>query len=434
MENFAYLFERFPSFNQTFCSREVEEMIRQGMEPLVLSIRGVQEQTAADFPAEPKVHYLPPPAELESEAKKLREQHLLPARMSRLLGGWGESGDKMRVYEAAHLGPILKQRGVRHVHVHFAGIAARTAFWIRKFYGIGFSFTGHANDIFLETDFAVSLGHMVEAARFVVTPSDFSREWLAAKFPKHAPKIFGVYNGIRVEKFKTARRESPGALKIVSVGRYVEKKGFCHLIEACRLLKARKIPVHCEIVGDGPLREELAAQIARHDLGGTVLLAGPRSQAELIPLLADSGVFVLPCVREEGGGMDNLPTVIMEAMAAGLPVVSTGVAGVPEMILDGRTGWIVPEKDPAALADAIARVARTPDLARQCAERGQQRAAELFSVEITVRRLKRLLVRFGGVRPGPRAFEWDPALKRRLFERWTGLNFGGGISHRCDGR
>ena len=435
MENFAYLFERFPSFNQTFCLREVEEIIRQGMEPLVLSIRDPQEQTAADFPEEPKVHYLPSPAELESEAKKLRERHGLPARMSRLLGRWGESGDKMRVYEAAHLGPLLKERGIRHVHVHFAGIAARTAFWIRKFYGIGFSFTGHANDIFRETDFAVSLGHMVEAARFVVTPSDFSREWLAAKFPKQAPKIFGVYNGIHVEKFKTARRDScsSGALKILSVGRYVEKKGFCHLIEACRLLKERKIPVHCEIVGEGPLQEELAAQIARHDLGGAVVLAGPRSQAELVPLFAGSDLFVLPCVREAEGGMDNLPTVIMEAMAAGLPVVSTSVAGVPEMIVDGQTGWIIPEKDPAALADAIAGVARMPDLARQCAERGQQRAVELFSAEITVRRLKRLLVRFGGVRPGSQAMKWDPALKKRLFERWTGLNFGGGISHRCDG-
>ncbi len=428
MNTFAYLFERFPSFNQTFCSREVEEMIRQGMNPLVVSIRSEKEGTGHDYPAEfaRAVHHLPSPEEMESEAKKLREERRLPGPMGRALGRWGARGDKMRVYEAANLGPLLKARGVRHVHAHFAGIAARTAYWLNRFYGIGYSFTGHANDIFRETDFPVSLANLVEDARFVATASDFSRDWLAQKFPRQAKKIFGVYNGIHVGKFASTASRAGGG--ILTVGRYVEKKGFAHLIEACRILKERGVPFHCDIVGEGPLQESLAAQIDAAGLAGRVVLAGPRSQAELLPLYAASGLFVLPCVREAGGGMDNLPTVIMEAMAAGLPVISTPIAGVPEMIVEGRTGWVVPEKDPAALAGAIARALSTPDLAATCGEQGRLRAAELFSIETTARRLKHLLVRLGDVRPGSDALKQDALLKKRLFRRPAILLHASGLA------
>ncbi len=434
--SFAYLFERFPSFNQTFVSREVEEMARQGMDPLVISIRSAQERTANAFPpalAE-KVLYLPAPEALEAGARKQREEHRLPWRMSRLLGRWGEAGDKMRVYEAAWLGPLLRERGIRHVHAHFAGIAARTAYWIEELYGIGFSFTGHANDIFRDAGFAVSLEKMIAAARFVVTASNFSRDWLVGKFPGRAAKIYGVYNGIDVGKFRPASRQArgDGPLKILSVGRYVEKKGFGYLMEACRLLADKGVPFHCEIVGEGPMQEELEARIAALRLEGKVVLAGPRSQAELIPLFASSDLFVLPCVRETEGGMDNLPTVIMEAMAAGLPVLSTNVAGVPEMIVDGRSGWIVPEKAPIALAETIFRIAGAPESAARCGEEGRLRALELFSSAITVRKLKHLLLRFARVRPGPEAFDQDPAMRRRLFQRWTGLDLGSAIPYSCD--
>src|ERR1700722_16877577 len=125
--SFAYLFERFPSFTQTFCFREVEEMFRQRMEPLVISIRSDREPAPCDFAASlaGKVEYLPPPKDVEADAKRRRQERTLPGRISRALGGWGEAGDKSRVYEAIDLGPRLKQRKVPHIHAHFAGIASR---------------------------------------------------------------------------------------------------------------------------------------------------------------------------------------------------------------------------------------------------------------------------------------------------------------------
>ena len=420
--SFAYLFERFPSYTQTFCSREVEEMARQGMAPWIVSIRSDPESKPSDFPAslQAQVHYLPPSAELEAEAKQLRAGHRLPRGIATVLGRWGDKGDKMRAYEAIHLGPLLKERGIRHVHAHFAGMAARTAFWLDRFFGVTFSLTGHANDIFCEQHFPVSLGQLVTVARLVITETEFSRDWLASRFPKHGGKIFRVYNGIDVGKFAADAEKAP-YFNIISVGRYIEKKGFEFLIQACRILDEQGVEFHCEIFGEGPLRQSLEEQIGRSGLQGRVVLAGPRSQAELIPLLASASVFVLPCVREKEGGMDNLPTVIVEAMSAGLPVISTSVAGVPEMITDGETGWIVSERDAPATARAIACLAHDRKLALRFGAEARTRASQAFSISTTVRRLKHLLVGYGRVSPPVEAVAADPDLKKRRLARITGI-------------
>src|SRR5215210_5133404 len=163
MASFAYLFERFPSFTQTFCYREVQEMFRQRMDPLVFSIREMDEGTESEVPADlrERICYFPQGEQLTAKVRALRAEHKIPSRVWEIFSGWGDRGDKTRLYEAAWLGPVLKRRGVRHVHVHFAGIAARAAYWMKKFWDISYSFTGHANDIFCETDFPVSLADLV---------------------------------------------------------------------------------------------------------------------------------------------------------------------------------------------------------------------------------------------------------------------------------
>src|SRR5207249_4785872 len=206
--------------------------------------------------------------------------------------------------EAAWLGLELRRLGIRHVHTHFAGMAARTAYWIKKFWGIGYSFTGHANDIFCETDFPVSLDDLVREAKFVVTETNFSRDWLREKFPDRARKIHRVYNGIHVEEFPAATHDSSKP-RIISVGRCIEKKGFGDLIEACRILKQRGVEFDCRIVGGGPLEADLRAQIDRAGLNADVSLTGPRTEEEVIRLLTGSTLFALACVREADGGMDN---------------------------------------------------------------------------------------------------------------------------------
>ena len=179
--------------------------------------------------------------------------------------------------------------------------------------------------------------------------------------------------------------------RIISVGRLIEKKGFRTLIAACARLRRAGRAFHCEIIGEGPLLGDLSAKIAASQLDNHVALVGPLSQSEIAGRFAGATVFVLPCTTEPGGGMDNLPTVIMEAMASGLPVISTATAGIPEMVEAGETGLLVPPDDPSALAEAITTLISQPKEARRLGARGRERAAEKFSIETNVKALVEIL-------------------------------------------
>ena len=416
--SFAYLFERFPSFVQTFVYREAVEMVRQGMEPWLVSIRRPEDPGDLAERLDVDVFYMPEEKALRAEVDAQRAARTLPWRAHRAIPRHRTEGDAQRMFEAIWLGPRLRERGVRHVHAHFGGVAARTAWWLRRLYGIGYSFTGHANDIFCETEFPVTNAALVRGARFVVTETDYARRWMEGRHP--GARVFRVFNGIAMGGFPA--REPAGAVpRIVSVGRYVEKKGFDVLIEACGLLRERGRAFACDIVGEGPLEVALQAQIDRAQLGDTVRLLGPRAQADVRRLLAGAQIFALACVPEQGGGSDNLPTVIMEAMACGLPVVSTRVAGVPEMIVDGADGFVVAPRDAVAFAGALEKLLLDPVRAAQCGERGRESAAAKFSIRNTTRSLKHLLAERAPVAVPEGARKLDPAIPRRtLFARLFG--------------
>jgi colanic acid/amylovoran biosynthesis glycosyltransferase len=391
MSGLAYLFERFPSFTQTFCYREIVELQRQRVSPAIFSVRRPVNEPAQDWDASivAQVEYLPGDEQLVREVDRAARKGKLPESATREIATWGRKTDFLRLYQAAHLGPRFQALGVRHLHAHFAGLAARTAYWIERFFGIGFSFTAHANDIFAPKPFEISLGELVGAARAVVTVSDFGVRFLQEKYPDHAAKMQRVYNGIELGRFQAA--DFSAALPvIVSIGRLIEKKGFHDLIEACRFLRERGVEFRCEIIGEGPLESALREQITIAGLTSVVTLAGPLPQREVIERLVHSALFALPCVAEAGGGMDNLPTVVMEAMAAGLPVVSTRVGGIPEMVRDGSTGLLVAEHDLTSLVEAIGRLLADRPFARSLGEAGRRRAAELFAIEKSARDLSAL--------------------------------------------
>src|SRR4030095_2243691 len=301
MSGLAYLFQRFPSFTQTFCYREIVGLRRQGVSPAVFAVRRPVDEPAQDWdaPIVGQVEYLPGDEQVVREMDRAAHKGKLPASAAREIGAWGRKTDFLRLYQAAYLGPRLQALGVRHVHAHFAGLAARTAYWIERFFGISFSFTAHANDIFAPKPFEVSLGELIGAARAVVTVSDFGVRFLREKYPGNAAKIHRVYNGIDLERFPRAEfNVRPAA--IISIGRLIEKKGFHDLIEACRVLRERGVEFRCEIIGEGPLESSLHNQITAACLTTLVTLAGPLPQGEVIKRLAGSTVFVLPCVTEVG--------------------------------------------------------------------------------------------------------------------------------------
>ncbi|PYI56698.1 MAG: hypothetical protein DMC62_02390 [Verrucomicrobia bacterium] len=388
MTQFAYLFERFPSFGQTFCYREVAELARQGVTPPIFSIRKPKDEPPQDWDKRivEGVDYLPEEEELLDEVRRASQKERLTGEVIAALSEWGRRPDFLRLYQAVHVGVRLRQMRIEHVHAHFAGMAARTAFWIQKFFGISFSFTGHANDIFAPRNFEIGLRSLVDAARVIVTETDFAEKFLRERFPEHADRIHRIYNGLTIAGFRRANFSSASPL-IVAVGRLIDKKRFADLIRACRLLMERGRSFRCEIIGEGPLEKELHQQIHDLDLQNYVKLLGPKPQHEIAEHLAMGTVFVLPSLIDASGGMDNLPTVIMEAMATGLPVISTPIGGIPEMVVQNETGVLVPAGDSSALASAIERVIADFSLARRLGENGYKRANELFSIEKNVREL-----------------------------------------------
>jgi colanic acid/amylovoran biosynthesis glycosyltransferase len=387
-EVLAYVFERFPKFSQTFCYREIAELFRQGIRPAIFSLRGPDfgPETTWDRAIISRVHQLP---EGDAFARLANEAATsLPKPMRRTLHGWRGKPDSLRLHQATYIGTHLQKLGVRHVHTHFAGMAARTAFWIKKFFGIDYSVTVHANDIFVPANFKIGLPEILSSANAVIAVTDFAANQLRDRLPENAQRVHRIYNGIDCAQFKPAQFEPPPL--ILSIGRLISKKGFDALIDACALLRQRGHGFRCEIIGEGPLVGELQAGIHRQDLREHVHLAGPKTQAEIAAHLSKATVLALACRIDPDGAMDNLPTVVMEAMASALPVVSTNIGGISEMVRDGETGLLVAQNDPAAAADALSRLINDIELARSFGGRGRKRAEEIFSIDKNVRALRQI--------------------------------------------
>ena len=188
MTKFAYLFERFPSFGQTFCYREVAELAQQGVRPPVFAIRKPKDEPPQDWDEGivQRVHYLPEEKELLDDVRRASKKGKLTGEVIAALDEWRRRPDFLRLHQAVYVGLRLQEMEIGHVHAHFAGMAARTAFWIQRFFGISYSFTAHANDIFAPRDFKIGLDKLVDAARLIVTETDYAERFLHERFPDSA--------------------------------------------------------------------------------------------------------------------------------------------------------------------------------------------------------------------------------------------------------
>ena len=393
----AYIFERFPSFTQTFCVREIEQLERMGVRPLIFSIRDTRDEGIKHFPQEliESVHFLPPREQLISLVKSWKDDRGLSRAAALTLRHWGDRPDKARVYEAAYIAKVMRDLGKEaptHVHSHFAGIGARTCWWLRKFTGVSYSFTAHANDIFCKPeDETVPFASLFDEAALIVTVSDYTANQLRERFRAAAERVRRVYNGMDLEPFRAARAaadrsRAPGG--ILSVGRLIEKKGYADLIIACGLLRDQGVAFKCRIVGEGPLEENLKSEIRNLKLEDRVELTGPLGLDQIRRLLVEeTQVFALACATESDGGKDNLPTVLMEAMAASLPCVSTKLAGVPEMVIHGVTGLLCEERQPDQLAKHIASLLQSETLCETMGRAGLKHAEQHFARDVTGREL-----------------------------------------------
>jgi glycosyltransferase involved in cell wall biosynthesis len=398
----AYLLQVFPKYSETFIVNEILEHQNQGRPVRVLSLR---------MPREGRFHgclgdlcdaaeYVPESFwDAPSKVREAAVAAILHSGSSilRVMRRWAARDIDFRdIWQAMLVRRWAARRKIRHLHCHFGGFAATVAAISRVLGGPTFSVTLHAHEIFREGSNWPMLRRIVDLSAFCVTVSRFNAHHLVDSIGADSRKIRVLYNGIPLDRFayQPGARE-PGT--ILSVGRLIEKKGLIYLIRACKQLAEKGLLKRCDIVGEGRERDLLATEIKRLSLDQVVNLAGPWPQEKVADAFSRYSAFALPCVRAADGNMDALPTVLLEAMASGCPVVSTKLSGIPEIVEDARSGLLVEPNDQEQLASALGLMLADSGKAKSMAEAGRRRAEEHFDVRKSVATLGDWQLRAAGV-------------------------------------
>jgi len=389
MSKVAYVLGCYPEPSETFIRREIEQLRRLGVEVTAMSLRR---------PAEPEHGVIYRSTFLSAAtARALLWALLRPIgciqAFSVVLCLAGRPVEMLKTLRnfatAAEFARQMQRRGLEQVHAHFVNMPATVGLMITALTGVKFSFTAHAQDLYVRPAMLVP---KISAAWKIVGCTEFNANLLRGDATSaEARRIFTVYHGVDTSFFRLADRPKPQPPLVFSAGRLIEKKGFDVLIDACARLASSGVDFRCEIAGDGPLREVLQAQIGRNGLAETVALVGGLSQEQMLERYAGATVFALPCVVAADGDHDGLPNVLLEAAACGVALVSTPVGGIPELVRDGETGLLVPERDPAALAEAVKRLLADAPLRAKLAAAARRDVEQRFGIEANVRRLAEVL-------------------------------------------
>lgn len=415
----GYLPKGFPRISETFITNEILELERQGLDIRIYALKrpeGSARQANVGRVRAP-LAYLPEkivlslplllPVHALAFARRPRAYlRTLRYTLSRCLRQRSTSTLR-RFFQAGYLvGWSLRKTEIRHFHAHFCHGPATVAMFVKWMTGIPYSFTAHAKDLYL-TERDILRDKMAEA-EFVVTCTAHNREYLDA-VGGDLTEVHLVYHGLDTARFTRGSTEhivplasytEAGRVPLVlSVGRLVEKKGFDTLIAACALLRDRGLRFRCLIYGDGPQRAALESLVEELGLQGVVAMPGAILQDELLEVYRQATLFALPCQVLESGDRDGLPNVLVEAMSMEIPVVSTDVSGVPELVEDGANGFLAPPRDPAAFADRMQMLLKDAALRQRFAQEGRRRVLAEFSLERNTRRVLALFQKTMGLRP-----------------------------------
>lgn len=433
----AFLFPAFPNLHQTFVLWEVLALRQRGVALALYSIKRpvtrTQQPEAEALRAE--VHYLPPTFSPAVIAANLATLGSAPGRyLSAIAGvvrGWwadraagreyklkrisDDAPDRERTWseelrgrfnrspfmyllkslwlipQAVYLGRHLRAQGIGRLHAHWASYSATMALVAHWMFDIPFSFTAHAYDIYLVPRL---LGVKVREAEFTVTCARVNAEFLATLAgPAAAARVIVNYHGVSRERFQPIPGQPHATPCIVTCGRLEPYKGHHVLLRAIAALSHR---ARCIVVGEGPQRRRLEQLAAELRISDRVEFTGPVPQNRLAAIYAQADLFVLASVIiEVSGKRDVIPNVLAEAMAMQLPVVSSSISGIGELVRDGVSGRLVPPNDPAALAAVIDELLGDPEQRRRLALNGAAAVAERFDREVNIEALAALFGRQG---------------------------------------
>lgn len=388
----GYVVRKFPVLSETFILNEILALEALGVEVHIFPLAPTRDPRFHEGVGRLKgtIHYVPGPSDLRTLLRHARRQAKRHPRRywRRLLGVLATGKPRLlwRFIQASYVADRARKVGVRHLHAHYAGHPTTVAHQASHLLGIPFSFTAHAYDVFGATDKPV-IGRKMADARFTVTVSEYNISFLKTLANGGRPRVELVRNGIDMSRFRQPETPPSGPFTILAVARLVEKKGLPILIDACRILRDRGLDFCCEVVGKGALRSVLEQRIRDLSLQEQVHLVGPLPQQEIIERYHRAHVLALPCIVGSDGNREGLPVSIVEALACGVPVVSTPVTGIPEAVRDGRNGLIVAEGDAIALADALERLITEPDLIHRLREAARPSVLEEYQQERTASRL-----------------------------------------------
>jgi len=399
----AYLMKCFPRLSETFILHEVLELEQQGLLLRIYSLlppEGKINDAARNVQA--TITYVPRgfPAGIQilcgAALKRFLASPLLFLKVCLLaLLRFHHHATPKHLLLAAYVANQVEQDGITHIHAHFANTPTTVALLVHQFTGVSYSFTAHAKDIYLSRKKA--LGYKMSNARFVVTCTGYNQQYLnSLECPPESGTIHRIYHGLDLRAFPARSFSStPADVRplILSVARLVEKKGLSYLLDACQMLKEQGYDFTCRIVGDGELRPLLEQRIRELSLSDCVELWGSEKHERVIEMYQQATLSVLPCVISENGDRDGIPNVLVESLFMGVPIVSTPISGIPELISPGLNGLLVPSRDNKALAIAMARLLDSPSLRHRLAYAGRQTVLERFNMARNATSLLHLLQR-----------------------------------------
>lgn len=380
----AYVLKRYPRFSETFIVNEILALEKLGVDLRIFAFKPATEGCFHENLSQvrAKVTYLGTTTQKVSSyhAALVEAGQKLPSISTQLSTLFAE--DSECVEFAIRIALELQQQPVDVIHAHFASKSATVARVASALTAIPYSFTAHAKDIFHEDVSFDDLRAKFRDAARIITVSDFNRRYLQQHFPEAQDRIVRIYNGMDLSRLQFSQA-LPVTPRIIAVGRLVPKKGFADLLQAIVRLIPRFPDLHCDLVGDGPLRESLEDQCADLGIKPHVTFHGLQAQHRVHQLITEAALFVAPCVVSEDGDRDGLPTVLLEAMALGTPVLATAVTGIPELIENGRNGLVTAQRDPAALAVACARVLTDPPFGEALRHAARSTIENTFNIDHT---------------------------------------------------
>ncbi|MBD3336908.1 MAG: glycosyltransferase [Candidatus Eisenbacteria bacterium] len=406
----AYVAKMFPRISETFILREILALRREGVPLKIYSLLPPQRDRLTHPQAQAliaEVEILPQPGWsglgdfLRSAWRCLRQRPAVGGREFLRFALQPTRRAFRRLFRATILADRLREQNVAHIHAAWAHTPASVARIASRLTGIPYSVAGHAKDIHLSRP--ASLAKKIRRARFVLACTEANRELLAdlgrpGEDDLPRPDVRLSYHGVDTDYFSPFRDGGPPSVPtrepvILSVGRLVPKKGFDVLIEAAAILRRRGLSFRLEIVGEGPLRDDLQRRVRELALEDRVCFKGMLVLEDVRATYRSAACMALACRVAENGDRDGIPNTLAEAMAMGLPVVSTRLPSIAELVRDGEDGLLVPPEDPAALAEALERLLTDHEERQRLGGAARRAVSQRFDAARWDKQLARRLLR-----------------------------------------